>query len=280
MELAFEVKDEKIEIEELLAFIEKADNDVKQLGSAIEQLEADIAGFEQAKKDATKVREAQHAEYLAVVKEEEESVEAFDHAVAEVMAQQGATPQSAMMFLQRKAKAVPAMRRALVALQLTSHEPGAPQVAGYEAQSEGVVGILEKTEGDVKEELHDHEEAEASKAHYFDLEMLHLSDSIKVATQDRDEKASMKAQRASESGAAKGKLAATKTALADDEKLTAEIASTYKAKSAQYAENQKVRKGELEALGKAIEIIADPSVAGSYSEHVNLAQVSSHTVTP
>merc|ERR1719181_2048392 len=275
MELAFEVKDEKIEIEELLAFIEKADNDVKQLGSAIEQLEADIAGFEKAKADATKIREKEHAEYLAVVKEEEESVEAFDHAVAEVMAQQGATPQSAMMFLQRKAKAVPAMRRALVALQLTSHEPGAPQVAGYESQSEGVVGILEKTEGTVKEELHDHEEAEASQAHYYDLEMLHLSDSIKQATQDRDEKASMKAQRASESGAAKGKLAATKTALADDEKLTAEIASTFKAKSAQYAENQKVRKGELEALAKAIEIIADPSVAGSYSAHVKLAQVSS-----
>merc|ERR1719181_1533165 len=279
MELAFEVKDEKIEIEELLAFIEKADNDVKQLGSAIEQLEADIAGFEQAKKDATKVREAQHAEYLAVVKEEEESVEAFDHAVAEVMAQQGATPQSAMMFLQRKAKAVPAMRRALVALQMTAHEPGAPQVAGYESQSEGVLGILEKTEGEVKEELHDHEEAEASQAHYYDLEMLHLSDSIKQATQDRDEKASMKAQRASESGAAKGKLAATKAALAEDEQLTAEIANTYKTKSAQYEENQKVRKGELEALAKAIEIIADPSVAGSYGEHINLAQVSSHPVT-
>merc|ERR1719310_1190743 len=232
-----------------------------------------------AKKEATKVREAEHAEYLKVAKEEEEAVDAFDHAVAEVMAQQGATPQSAMMFLQRKAKAAPAMRRALVALQLTAHEPGAPQVAGYESQSEGVLGILEKTEGEVKEELHDHEEAEASQAHYFDLEMLHLSDSIKQSTADRDEKASMKAQRASESGAAKGKLAATKTALADDEKMSAEIASTFEAKSAQYAENQKVRKGELEALGKAIEIIADPSVAGSYSEHVNLAQVSSQPVT-
>eukprot|EP00747_Dinoflagellata_sp_TGD_P160282 gnl/TRDRNA2_/TRDRNA2_177964_c2_seq15.p1 gnl/TRDRNA2_/TRDRNA2_177964_c2~~gnl/TRDRNA2_/TRDRNA2_177964_c2_seq15.p1 ORF type:complete len:658 (+),score=256.78 gnl/TRDRNA2_/TRDRNA2_177964_c2_seq15:55-2028(+) len=278
-ELAFEIKTEKNEIEELIAFIEKADNDVKQLGAAVEQLESDIAGFEKAKVDATKVREAEHAEYLKVTKEEEEAIDSFDHAVAEVMAQQGSTPQSAMMFLQRKAKAVPAMRRALVALQMTAHEPGAPQVAGYESQSEGVLGILEKTEGEVKEELHDHEEAEASQAHYYDLEMLHLSDSIKQSTQDRDEKASMKAQRASESGAAKGKLAATKTALAEDEKLTAEIASTYKAKSAQYAENQKVRKGELEALGKAIEIIADPSVAGSYSEHVNLAQVSSQPVT-
>merc|ERR1719487_268584 len=171
------------------------------------------------------------------------------------------------------------MRRALVALQMTNREPGAPESAGYESQSEGVLGILEKTEGEVKEELHDHEEEEASQAHFYDLDMLHLSDSIKQSTSDRDGKASMKAQRASESGAAKGELAATKTALADDEKLTAEIASTFKAKSAQYEENQKVRTGELEALAKAIEIIADPSVAGSYSEHVNLAQVSSRQVS-
>merc|ERR1719163_1899316 len=138
-ELAFEIKTEKAEIEELIAFIEKADNDVKQLGSAVEQLESDIAGFEKSKADATKVREAEHAEYLKVTKEEEESVDAFDHAVAEVMAQQGATPQSAMMFLQRKAKAVPAMRRALAALDMADYQPGAPAVAGYESQSGGEV---------------------------------------------------------------------------------------------------------------------------------------------
>merc|ERR1719316_1134964 len=99
--------------------------------------------------------------------------------------------------------------------------------------------------------------------------MIHLSDTITASNQDRDEKASMKAQTASESGAAKGKLAATKTALAEDEKVLAEMGATYKTKSAQYEENQKVRAGELEALAKAIEIIASPAVSGS------LVQVSS-----
>merc|ERR1719316_1162051 len=93
--------------------------------------------------------------------------------------------------------------------------------------------------------------------------MIHLSDTITASNQDRDEKASMKAQTASESGAAKGKLAATKTALAEDEKVLAEMGATYKTKSAQYEENQKVRAGELEALAKAIEIIASPEVSGS-----------------
>merc|ERR1719313_1575618 len=48
--------------------------------------------------------------------------------------------------------------------------------------------------------------------------------------------------------------------------------ATFAAKSDQFKANQEVRKAELEAIGKAIEIISDPSVAGSYSEHINLVQ--------
>merc|ERR1719456_412989 len=63
-ELAFEIKTEKNEIEELLAFIEKADNDVKVLGDEVKQLESDIAGLEADKADATAVRDKEHAEFL------------------------------------------------------------------------------------------------------------------------------------------------------------------------------------------------------------------------
>merc|ERR1719183_1164101 len=48
--------------------------------------------------------------------------------------------------------------------------------------------------------------------------------------------------------------------------------ATFAAKTDQYHANQEVRKQELEAIAKAIEIISDPSVAGSYGEHINLAQ--------
>merc|ERR1719401_2175006 len=48
--------------------------------------------------------------------------------------------------------------------------------------------------------------------------------------------------------------------------------ATFAAKSDQFKANQEVRKAELEAIGKAIEIIADPSVAGSYGKHINFVQ--------
>merc|ERR1719378_1716459 len=51
--------------------------------------------------------------------------------------------------------------------------------------------------------------------------------------------------------------------------------ATFAAKSDQFKQNQVVRKQELGAISKAIEIISDPSVSASYGEHINLAQVKS-----
>ena len=48
--------------------------------------------------------------------------------------------------------------------------------------------------------------------------------------------------------------------------------ATFAAKSDQFAANQEVRKQELEAIGKAIEIISGGAVKGSYGEHVNMLQ--------
>merc|ERR1719345_182030 len=50
--------------------------------------------------------------------------------------------------------------------------------------------------------------------------------------------------------------------------------ATYAAKSDQFKANQVVRKDELTAIGKAIEIISGGAVAGSASKHLNLAQTS------
>merc|ERR1719454_1200406 len=90
-----------------------------------------------------------------------------------------------------------------------------------------------------------------------------------------EEKSILKAKRQKESEQAKADLAATQKELAEDEKTLADMTATFAAKSDQYKSNQEVRKGELEAINKAIEIISSPEVAGSYTENINLAQVKS-----
>merc|ERR1719178_236664 len=103
--------------------------------------------------------------------------------------------------------------------------------------------------------------------------MVHMSNTIDFMAKEIEEKSTLKAKRASESAKAKSDLASTKKDLAEGEKTLADMKATFAAKSDQFKANQEVRKAELEAIGKAIEIISDPSVAGSYGEHVNMAQM-------
>jgi len=272
-ELGFEIKTGESNIEELLAFIEKSDNKVAQLGNAIAELEADIARLTADKKDATAVREKEHAEYVKVSTDYSESVDALERAIQIMTAQAYDRPQ-AEMLLQQMAKTTPGMTRVLAAfLQERERQDGAPTVAAYDFQSGGIIDLLEGLLKKFKGELADVEEEESNEAHYYDLEMIHLTDTITKSTSDSEEKSVLKSKTAAASAKAKGDLADTRKQLADDKALKAEVEATFAAKSSTYEENQKVRKQELEALGKAIEIISDSSVAGSYKEHINLAQM-------
>merc|ERR1719409_1276282 len=103
--------------------------------------------------------------------------------------------------------------------------------------------------------------------------MIHMSDTIDYMNKDIQEKSAFKAKRSAESASAKSDLASTKKDLAEDKKTLADMKATFAAKTDQFKANQVVRKQELEAISKAIEIISDPSVSSSYGEHINLAQV-------
>jgi len=246
---------------------------VAQLGNAIAELEADIARLTADKKDATAVREKEHAEYVKVSTDYSESVDALERAIQIMTAQAYDRPQ-AEMLLQQMAKTTPGMTRVLAAfLQERERQDGAPTVAAYDFQSGGIIDLLEGLLKKFKGELADVEEEESNEAHYYDLEMIHLTDTITKSTSDSEEKSVLKSKTAAASAKAKGDLADTRKQLADDKALKAEVEATFAAKSSTYEENQKVRKQELEALGKAIEIISDSSVAGSYKEHINLAQM-------
>jgi hypothetical protein len=273
--LGFAVEDSTTKIEELIAFAEKADSDVATLGEAIETLDKDISTLETELKEAKAMRASEHAEYVKVSTDYGESVDALERAV-QVMSSENYDRSQAASMLQKMATTVPGGAAVLAAfLQEKSKaaEPGAPEVAAYEFQSGGIVKLLEDLLGKFKGELSDVEESESNQAHEFKLTELHLSDTIKRSNADREEKTSEKAKTAAASAKAKGELAEAKAAKAADEKTLADMVALFSSKSSVFAQNQQVRKEELEALSKAAEIIAGGAVAGSYAKRVNLAQV-------
>jgi len=271
--LGFNIKTANSDIEKLSAFIEKADNDVDQLGKAIGELDDLIAQKEGEKQAATDLRNTEHAEYVKTSTDLGESVDALGRAVTTIANEQGATAQA--MLLQKMAKSEPAMRPVLAAfmqMDTESKQDGAPAVAAYQSQSGGILEMLEGLEKKFKEELSDTEAAETSRVQNYDMNMIQLTDLIAHSKADREAKAGTKANRAAESAKAKGDLADTQTSLAMDQKTLAEMTSIFEQKSAVAKANQEVRKLELEALAKAIEIISNPNVSASYAGHINMAQ--------
>jgi len=274
-QLGFEIQTGESTIEKLIAFIDKANNKVAVLGNEIGDLDADIARMEGEKKDATAIRTTEHEEYVKLQTDYAESVDALQRAIQVLSAQAYDRPQ-AEALLQQMAKTTPGMTRVLAAfLQEKVQGDGAPAVAAYDFQSDGIIKLLEQLFEKFKGELDDVEKDESNRAHYYGLEMIHLKDSIAKASADRDAKAAIKAETAAASAKAVGDLGAAKKELAADKAFLAEITATFKAKTDAYVENQQVRKDELEALKKATEVISSPEVSASYAEHVNLAQVPS-----
>merc|ERR1719335_1366703 len=274
-ELGFEIKTAKSDIEKYLAAAAKADSDVAELGKAIDKLEAELGTTEGEKADAIEVRNGQHAEYVKISTDYSESVDALERAIQTMESRNYNVPE-AQAFLQKQAVAKPGMRRVLAAfLQETQKQEstrGGPSVNAYEFQSGGIIALLEKFLKKFQGELEEVETEESNQAKNFDLEMINLSNTIDYLKKEIEEKSVTKAKRSKESAQAKSNLAATRKELAEDEKTLAETKATFAAKSDQFKANQEVRKAELEAIAKAIEIISDPSVAGSYGEHVNLVQ--------
>lgn len=262
------------EIEQLDAFITKTDNDISTLGSEIAELDALIQQKEGELAEATKVRAAEKADYDANQADLAESVDALQRAIDKMKSEDYDRPQ-AMMLLQKMAVSTPGMPAVLAAFlqqKAKSTEPGAPDVAAYEFQSNGIVEMLEGLLSKFEKELGEVEAAETAKVQNFDMNKIQLTDLINYSNKNRDEKATTKADLAGKSAKAKGDLAATKESKASDEKTLAEMTSVHEQKSEVYAQNQEVRKAELAALKKAIEIISAPNVADSYAGHINLAQ--------
>lgn len=269
-ELDHEIKSAKATIEKLVAKIEKAEADVSSLGKKIKANDAETATLEADLKAATAAREDANKKFLAQQTDYSESLYALDKAIQMLKSQSSDEPQ-ALLQLRSMAKTVSGMRRVLASLALAQSErgAGAPAVAAYESQTGSIITMLAGLKDNFRKELADLEKEEANSAHAFDMEKVHLTNTIDNLKADREEMAQNKARKAAESATAKGHLAETRASLAEAEKFLADTKATYKTKSSTFEANQKVRADEIEAIGKAIEIISNPNVSGSYGKHIN-----------
>jgi len=270
------IADANEQIEILKADIFQYATDAEQLGKEIAQHDEDIATWEGDRKAAENVRAIEKADYDALHKDYSESVDALERAIAVLKKQAYDRKQAAFLQVAKELQNLhlipPEAKRALNVFFAQDPEEtlavSAPEANAYEFQSQGVVDMLEKLLDEFIAERTTLEKTESESVHAFELLSQDLTNSIEHATQQRTEKAALKAKKLQARADAEGDLQDTTTTRDDDVKYLEDLVATCEQKATDFESRQKLRAEELVAINKAIEIISSGAVAGNSEKHL------------
>jgi len=260
-------------IDSLTADIEKYEAEAATLAKEISSLEMDISTWEGDKNAANKVREIEHTDYVATHKDYSESISALEMAVATLKKTSGDVKQAAAALTQvSTSKLFPMESRkvinAFLSMGTDALRMNAPEANAYEFQSQGVVDMLEKLAGKFEDERSTLEEEETNAAHSFSMLEADLTNQLDAANSAHAEKSQAKAKALQGAASSKGALQDTVTTRDDDSKYAADLTATCEQKSTDFANRQTLRAEEIEAIQKAIEILAGGAVSGASETHL------------
>jgi len=256
------------QITQLEADIAKAEADAEQLKGEIADLEAAINAADDELKAATAVRAKENADYKATHFDLSESVDALARAIQVLKTQEGSKPQASLLQIQNMPQ-IPAREKAAIASFLAmASEEGAPEAAGYEFQSGGIVAMLEKLKHKFEDQRLEVEKAEMSAKANFQVLAQQLTDDIHDMGKSVSEKTVKKAERLADAAQAKGDKQIAEAAKAEDETKLSDTNAECNARTEEYEKNQVLRSEEIKAISTAQEILASPEVSGNADKHL------------
>merc|ERR1711871_1507472 len=130
-------------------------------------------------------------------------------------------------------------------------EVAAPEAAGYEFQSHGIIEMLEKLLDKFVDERTSLEKQEMNSKNAYDMLMQDLAAQIAQGTTDSNSKSESKASTLQMKADSEGDLTDTTTTKEADEKYLADLTSTCEMKASDFESRQQLRAEEIEALEKA-----------------------------
>merc|ERR1719310_1444425 len=144
----------------------------------------------------------------------------------------------------------------------------APEANAYEFQSGGVVDLLEKLKLKFEDQKLTLEKEEMNSKANFEVLAQQLTDDIKANNDSVEKKTAMKAKRTGDAADAKGDREVAERSKAKDEGTLSDTLAECKATSEDFENNQVTRKGEIQAIEKATEILSSDAVTGNAEEHL------------
>jgi prefoldin subunit 5 len=263
-------------MEGLAADIQMAESEVKQLAKQIQELDAEIAGYQADEKAATEVRDKEKEDYKKTHLDYSESVDALQRAIGILKKQQFDRAQASLLQVTKLDRVPAAVKRSIYSFLATDNEViqpaglsvSAPEANAYEFQSGGVVEMLEKLLDKFRDERSTLEKDELGAKHAYEMVMQDLQDSTEAAEKVMGRATVTKAERETAAAEAKGDLEDTTKARDGDQEYLDLLVAQCTQKSSDFEARQELRGEEIEAIAKAIEILGSPDVSGNAEKYL------------
>merc|ERR1719169_10209 len=229
-------------------------------------------------KEAIKIRDMEHADFLKDQTDYTQSVEQISLAVDTLKSEQGTVEQASAALIQvAKLPTLNDKERKVIQSYL-ARDPedvdaenlavAAPEAHAFESSSQGVVDLFEKMKDKFEGKVADTQKEEMEDKHGYQMMMADLNNAKTTATNSREAKSEAKAKAHQDEADSKGALGDTTAARDADAKMLADMEATCAQKASDFEARQQLRAEEIEALEKATEILAGGDVSGAAATHL------------
>lgn len=253
--LGYEIEDGDTKVEELSQDVNDSTAKVEKLTQEVTELQKDIGQAESDAAEAKEAREKEHAEFVALQRDQKESADALQRAITELQ-RPGASSDKEALLQQFTAANRGVYQSALSAyLQVSDHGSALRTTQLRKKPHPKVLDLMKDLREKFREERLATDKAETTKEHDYQMYANRLALRVENAKKDKEDKEMTNATVAAELAKSAADLAEAKDDLAETQRQLRDVNQTFRAKSVTFKHNVEDRKEEIDALGKAIDAI-------------------------
>lgn len=253
-----------VTLESITSEISRLDSEAEKMATEIAQHEAAIKNSQTQQSNATELRKAEEENFNATHLDLQESIVAIQKALQQLKKEDYDRPQSTSSFVQSKRvlgglERSEAVAKALALAGAFRNKPVPPKADAYEFQSGSIIEVLEDLKDQFKKQIAEVESVETKKKNSHELLLSSLDSEIKVNKKATEKKSGFKDSALGRKAEAEAKKSDVMAGLEADEKYRNDLSVECKVKGDDFAERQRVRSDEIQAMKKAIDILRNPS---------------------
>lgn len=242
-------------LETIEAEISKLDTEVARLTGEIADHEAAVVNAQNQQANATELRKAEAEDFASRRTSLKESLEAIDKAIDHLKPKKSGFVQLDQKAFELAPDELAEISKAL-SLARALDKPTPPEPDAYNFQSGRVIETLEGLRDQFVKQSAKADASEAKKKHSHEMLLSNLENEINLQEKAKEQKSKFKSSAVSRKAEAEAQKSDLSKDLEGDQKSQSDLSAECKVKGSDFQERQRLRRGEIAAIGKALEILS------------------------